>query len=1433
MYYGKRTKRIISVMICFAVFFSFVFSNMNDFSFAKKVSADNLPIKTIGSGSIGIGSNETEASKLPRISTQGTYRFTTDNYNKNHQALDTNDWASNWLWDLEGDRDTDETNALSGTSYAFPMCYLMKKDGLRVNKPSMTSNATNVSAYNIKDNDTLGEFKISPEWTCTNNNIDQITDWSYEALTTSGSKSMRTIMTQGSPFTFLELTNSNVLYLEKLRVTFPSKTIYEDIYNGSKILVFRTNDITSSVNGYPGLTYQYYAIYLPEEANVEHTGTTDNTGNDGIGKLKITLPSNKSYMTLAWLCEGQNYKDDTAINYAKEYRPYAFNFITNTQADYQYNESNSTIDTTYQYTVSKKDESTADGTIMGILPHQYKYMSGYSYMEQQAVTLRGMMKFLKGSSYKTSMTYKGILPYMPSLSDDDTEGREQLKKYVKAAANESLFVNESGQETYYHGKKLNRAVQLVAAAKSVGDDESADKVLNKLEANLTEWFTYSGEKDKNYFTYLGEGVGVLLGYPTSFNAVDQFNDHHFHYGYFIEAAASVGLYDKEWLDKYKDVVKQLVYDIASPYRNQADCVTDCGNAYPYLRSFSPYEGHSWASGYEDERTGNNQESTSEAINAWAGIILFGELTGDTKIRDLGIYLYTTEVAAADNYWFDIDKDIYHIENSKYEPPMASMVWGGKADYATWFGQKYTQGIQICPMQSWSFYLLNGGKDYIKEFYNYDKNSEFAKGGSVGEWNDMWAAYYALADPEYAMNTVWTKQAVNDGETQAHTYHYIKSLMEYGTPDLSFKSTSAMGSVFNKNGKYTFAVYNPTSSMQSVKFTNDSGYTATVKASPNAMTLVNSDDVGKATYTVEYYGKDLNSSNYSLVDTTVKYANAGERVTVSAKNLTGYTYDSSNSNNILTGIVTNDGSLVLKVYYNRANYSVSYNMNSGNKVNTSLYPESYTYGQTYSLDKPVRDGYDFYGWYGDASFEKRIESITANTNGNLTLHAKWVPAGTILLNDDIYLSFDSEAKGIFTINGSTGYKAINVLYRIVNTESEAAQLASERSELGFVSWGMERTGNGWTRNDNFSGSKGQYIVYYFIRYDDNGGYKTDYAYGKIVAGGITSEVPSTKEPITTEAGSTKPKAPFGLVYAGNDALPYYFAWAGMEDVTYNFYVNGKCVATGITGSAYSVSSEFFQTSGEYTIGITAVKDGVESDMCSMKHTFEGETPTTEVPTTTEAPTTTEIPTTEETTTEEPTTPEETTPAKPEIVVNDNVQIEGYQISTISEGSRVIGSVEPVIEGKKVSKWGFVYAIIENGDQTYTVDDSDMYVGATSPYVAFMESTNIGTIPVNMGTSTTATYFARTTLFSAKNAREFNAKYKVRAYALMEDGSYYYSTISSYRVFNIAKTLYNKGLMNNFSGHEYLYNNILKVVDADYKEVDYNWQSTIVKGDSIYY
>ncbi len=1569
---SKLFKRVLSVAMVLVMILTLFFANCV-FKQTEVKAATNS--QTLGAGSIGtvVNSNDQSyVSMLPSTTNQNSTRFTTDNYNNNNPAIDTNDWASNWLWDLEGDRIGDSTGALTGTAYAFPLSFLMKTDGLRVTKPSMTSNSTNISAYNIKDNDTLGDFNIKPNWTAGIAEIDNVTDWSYEGVVenaSNASQTMRITMTQGSPFTFIELNNSNVISIEKLRVTFPSNVVYSGVYNGCLMYVFECQDLVGFVNGYPTTKYQYYAAYFPESTTVSSLGTSDTTGNDQIGTLQFTLPSDRTYMSFAWLCEGSAENDSQALSVAQEYRPYAFNFISDTKADYSYNESTSKITTDYTYSVEKKAESTADGTVMGVLPHQYKNMSGYSYMSHQAITLRGYMKFIKGSSYTTTMNYDGILPFMPALSEDDTTGQTTLQNYVNDWVKQYMsnpgswnLTNEEVHDTYYQGKKINRSAQVLAAAKTLGDEDNAELILAALQKELEDWFTYSGSNDSTYFTYKGDGVGVLLGFPTSFNAADQFNDHHFHYGYFIQSAACVGLWDKAWLEDYKDVVKQLVYDIASPYRNQKDCEADCGNAYPYLRSFSPYEGHSWASGYADERTGNNQESTSEAINAWAGIILFGEMIGDDEIRDLGIYLYTTEIEAANNYWFDHDKDIYTTDDSKYEQVMASMVWGGKADYATWFGIKYTQGIQICPMQSWSFYLLQGGADYIKEFYNHDKNSSVAEGGSTGEWNDMWAAYYALADPETAMNSVWTKTAVNDGDSIPHTYHYIQSMIDYGTPDLTFTADSTLSTVFNKDGKYTYAVYNPTSNAQTVKFTSSTGETVSVVASPNEMTLFDSEDIGKATYNVEYYGKNLSGNGYSLIDSSVKYADAGSTASLTAKNITGYSYESNNGSNVTSAVVNADGSTTLKFYYTRNTYTVSYNLNGGTKNNSELYPSSYTFGEVYTLDSPKKDGYTFMGWYLDENFSETLPSITAKTYGNMTLYARWALEGTIFLNDTVYLEFDSDINGKFTIIGDTGYDSVNVLYKLYDNEADAKSDYENKSELGFVSWGMDKTSAGWEYNTSFSGNKGQYIVFYFIRYDANGGYKTNYAYGQIGASNVSPEVttPSTEVETTSQEQTTQPgdtssiSAPTGLTYAGNTDLPYYFAWAAVTNaVSYNIYVNGTLVGNAV-GSSYNIDSNYFTTNGDYTIGVTAINSaGAESTMTTTVYTVTNgsqvETPepttttpepttTTPEPTTTtpEPTTTTPEPTTEpevdvptkpvapigltyagntdlpyyfawqtvadvvsynvyvndtlvgnavggsynidstyfatagvytisvtsvdstgvesdkttisytvnkdtevettkpeDTTSEDTTTKEEetTSPSPSDVTISDDVKVEGYQISSTAEGSRVVGSVEPSINGKNVVNWGFVYSIIEVNGIALDVTEADMYVGSDNAYVQELESTSLGTSSYQMGTSTTATYFVRTTLFSVNTASYFSAKYKVRAYAVLEDGTYLYSDVSSYSIFDIAEKLYKNKLMNTYYGHSYLYNNILSIVDSSYEEVDYNWTNIVVKPSDI--
>lgn len=207
-------------------------------------------------------------------------------------------------------------------------------------------------------------------------------------------------------------------------------------------------------------------------------------------------------------------------------------------------------------------------------------------------------------------------------------------------------------------------------------------------------------------------------------------------------------------------------------------------------------------------------------------------------------------------------------------------------------------------------------------------------------------------------------------------------------------------------------------------------------------------------------------------------------------------------------------------------------------------------------------------------------------------------------------------------------------------------------------------------------------------------------------------------------------------------------------------------------------------------------------------------------------------------EQPTEPQEpetpTDPETPGITTSKDVKVVGYQISsTVTSpdssmvgGSRVVASAEPTINGKKVEKSGLVYALTQAGSTNTNVKDNDMYVGSEHNYVASYESTDKGTLDKVMGASKTARYYVMTTLFSQGNAPELSARYKVRAYALLSDGSYVYSDVYSYTVYDVASALYQGKKMETYAGHNYLYENILKVVNNSYTKVDYDWSSIVV-------
>ncbi len=171
-------------------------------------------------------------------------------------------------------------------------------------------------------------------------------------------------------------------------------------------------------------------------------------------------------------------------------------------------------------------------------------------------------------------------------------------------------------------------------------------------------------------------------------------------------------------------------------------------------------------------------------------------------------------------------------------------------------------------------------------------------------------------------------------------------------------------------------------------------------------------------------------------------------------------------------------------------------------------------------------------------------------------------------------------------------------------------------------------------------------------------------------------------------------------------------------------------------------------------------------------------------------------------------------------NVKLEINGFQISAMLEAFRTIYSVS---ETDKTDEIGLVYGLADS------VSEDEMIVGSSNTTVHSYAATPLGETGKKYSSLDNAKSYCLTMEF-IKNAEFYKQGISVRAYAKLKDGSYVYSNISTMSVYDVAGKLYNRNLMSNMRGHEYLYDSILSVVDSSYKKVDYMNRNTIVTAEA---
>ncbi|MBP5610247.1 MAG: leucine-rich repeat protein, partial [Clostridia bacterium] len=129
-------------------------------------------------------------------------------------------------------------------------------------------------------------------------------------------------------------------------------------------------------------------------------------------------------------------------------------------------------------------------------------------------------------------------------------------------------------------------------------------------------------------------------------------------------------------------------------------------------------------------------------------------------------------------------------------------------------------------------------------------------------------------------------------------------------------------------------------------------------------------------TVEYYLENAAGTGYDKM-TEPKTGTTAATVTATQKAFDHFTYSAAKSTP--TGTVSADGTLVLKMYYLRDTYTVTFSGNGGTlKSGTAI--QTVRYGNAAAIPSFTRNGYTFTGWDSTAGCDA--------VAGDLTVTAQW-------------------------------------------------------------------------------------------------------------------------------------------------------------------------------------------------------------------------------------------------------------------------------------------------------------------------------------------------------------------------------------------------------------------------------------------------------------
>ncbi len=397
--------------------------------------------------------------------------------------------------------------------------------------------------------------------------------------------------------------------------------------------------------------------------------------------------------------------------------------------------------------------------LMNALPHHLARLVMPALVDVEFPTLTGSLRAVEGNTWTMTVPLTTLAWTAPRPLEPTYVGA------VKSAliADTTSLPTTVANDAYFGGKALARLGRLALIADELNEPAIAASVRARLGPLVGSWLDGTNANPLVYDTTWGGIVttGSLASPGAEFGA-GHYNDHHFHWGYHLYAAAVMARSDPSFVTAHRAGLLSMVRDLANPSIADAH--------FPRFRAMDLFRGHSWAAGLSEFADGQNQESSSEAVNAWYGMHLLGVAMNDRRMSDLGRLLLTLEIDAAQTYWQMPSQSALYAYPFKANHAVG-ILFQTRAFFGTFFaaGPQYVYGIQMLPFTPVSEVMLS--RAWVSDSWS---DMSAAAATATPGWRGFLLMTHGIVDRSAAWAEVNTLSAWDDGNSKTNTLWWVAS-----------------------------------------------------------------------------------------------------------------------------------------------------------------------------------------------------------------------------------------------------------------------------------------------------------------------------------------------------------------------------------------------------------------------------------------------------------------------------------------------------------------------------------------------------------------------------------------------------------------------------------------------------------------------------------